>query len=53
MILATGFAPLRGGPIHYARERGLDEVVEALQRLEQRHGPRFKPDEGWNSLSAL
>ncbi|WP_246804334.1 3-hydroxyacyl-CoA dehydrogenase [Mesorhizobium mediterraneum] len=53
MIFATGFAPFRGGPIHYARERGLDDVVEALQRLEQRHGPRFKPDEGWNSLSAL
>lgn len=52
MTFATGFAPFRGGPIHYARERGVDDVTKALRRLEQRHGPRFEPDEGWNSLSA-
>ncbi len=52
MIFATGFAPFRGGPVHCARERGVDDVVKALQRLEQRLGPRFKPDEGWDSLSA-
>ncbi|PRD42564.1 fatty-acid oxidation protein subunit alpha [Phyllobacterium phragmitis] len=50
MIFATGFAPFRGGPIHYARTRGAADIVAALQRLEQQHGPRFAPDEGWNTL---
>ncbi|QCI67626.1 3-hydroxyacyl-CoA dehydrogenase NAD-binding domain-containing protein [Phreatobacter stygius] len=51
MIFATGFAPFRGGPIHYARERGIEEVVAALSRLEAVHGARFRPDEGWRDLA--
>ncbi|WP_204271870.1 hypothetical protein, partial [Escherichia coli] len=27
MIFATGFAPFRGGPVHYARERGIADIV--------------------------
>ncbi|HEV7326537.1 MAG TPA: 3-hydroxyacyl-CoA dehydrogenase NAD-binding domain-containing protein [Bosea sp. (in: a-proteobacteria)] len=52
MIFATGFAPFRGGPLHYARERGTDDVVASLRQLEAQHGPRFAPDEGWHG-SAL
>ncbi|MBB2971389.1 3-hydroxyacyl-CoA dehydrogenase NAD-binding domain-containing protein [Mesorhizobium sp. RMAD-H1] len=51
MIFATGFAPFRGGPIHYARTRGTDDIVAALKRLEERYGPRFTPDEGWKNLT--
>lgn len=50
MIFATGFAPFRGGPLHYARERGVDDVVATLERLREQHGPRFSPDAGWDGL---
>jgi len=53
MVFGTGFAPFRGGPIAYARERGIEEVVAALRRLEQAHGPRFRPDAGWQTLDTL
>ncbi|MDF2639469.1 MAG: fatty-acid oxidation protein subunit alpha [Novosphingobium lindaniclasticum] len=48
MIFGTGFAPFRGGPIHYARQRGAGEIVSALNDLARRHGPRFEPDAGWS-----
>ena len=41
MLLGTGFQLAAGGPLHAAHQRGRDEVVAALQRLEERHGPRF------------
>lgn len=50
MIFGTGFAPFRGGPIHYARARGIDDVVAALERLEETHGKRFAPDKGWEAI---
>jgi len=51
-IFATGFAPFRGGPLNYAKERGVDKVTLRLTDLEQRHGVRFRPDAGWRNLSA-
>jgi 3-hydroxyacyl-CoA dehydrogenase / enoyl-CoA hydratase / 3-hydroxybutyryl-CoA epimerase len=50
MIFATGFAPFRGGPMHYARSRGAQNVRQELERLAQRHGDRFRPDAGWDRL---
>ncbi|WP_274424236.1 3-hydroxyacyl-CoA dehydrogenase NAD-binding domain-containing protein [Chelativorans sp. YIM 93263] len=47
MIFGTGFAPFRGGPLHYARERGAEDIVAKLRQLEDKHGERFSPDEGW------
>ena len=52
MIFGTGFAPFRGGPLHYARARGPAAIVARLEQLAATHGPRFKPDEGWRSLAA-
>src|SRR5579863_9138803 len=49
MIFATGFAPFRGGPMHYARTRGFANVRDTLQRLAGQYGPRFQPDPGWDS----
>jgi 3-hydroxyacyl-CoA dehydrogenase/enoyl-CoA hydratase/3-hydroxybutyryl-CoA epimerase len=43
MVLGTGWAPHRGGPLGYAGERGLAEVVRALTELTERLGPRFEP----------
>ncbi|NKX29542.1 fatty-acid oxidation protein subunit alpha [Rhodobacteraceae bacterium R_SAG6] len=48
MIFGTGWAPFRGGPLHYAKVRA--DVPEALRRLEEKHGPRFAPDPGWTDL---
>jgi 3-hydroxyacyl-CoA dehydrogenase/enoyl-CoA hydratase/3-hydroxybutyryl-CoA epimerase len=52
MVFGTGFAPFTGGPIHYARQRGIDEVVSRLAELQRRFGPRFAPHSGWSRLSA-
>lgn len=51
MIFATGWAPFRGGPLHYARTRGPREVALRLRTLAKAHGPRFDPDEGWKNFS--
>jgi 3-hydroxyacyl-CoA dehydrogenase/enoyl-CoA hydratase/3-hydroxybutyryl-CoA epimerase len=50
MIFATGFAPFRGGPMHYARTRGIDDVRATLARLAETYGARFRPDPGWDNL---
>jgi 3-hydroxyacyl-CoA dehydrogenase / enoyl-CoA hydratase / 3-hydroxybutyryl-CoA epimerase len=51
LIFATGFPPFRGGPIGYARKRGVGEIMNAMNGLAERYGPRFKPDAGWEHLS--
>ena len=48
MIFGTGWAPFRGGPLHYARVRR--DVPDVLRDLESRHGARFAPDPGWDDL---
>ena len=50
VIFGSGFAPFRGGPLTYARKRGLDAVVARLSELARVHGPRFTPDTGWSEL---
>ena len=50
VIMGTGFAPFRGGPIHYARERGIDNVTSTLERLARQHGDRFNPHPYWDQL---
>ena len=52
MIFGTGYAPFRGGPLNYARSRGVADVVAALQGLANRFGDRFKPDAGWDDFKA-
>jgi 3-hydroxyacyl-CoA dehydrogenase/enoyl-CoA hydratase/3-hydroxybutyryl-CoA epimerase len=51
VIFGSGFAPFRGGPLHYARERGVPEVVARLESLAARHGDRFRPDPGWQAFA--
>lgn len=53
VIFGTGFAPFRGGPLHYARERGVADVTDSLAGLAARHGPRFAPSPGWEKLRSL
>jgi len=52
VIFGTGFAPFRGGPLQYARERGVAEVVQRLEELQQQYGDRFQPHPGWAAFSA-
>ena len=44
MILGTGFAPFRGGPLRFAEHFGLKKVVEELERL-ARTEEKFTPCE--------
>jgi len=50
VIFGTGYAPFRGGPLQYASERGIDSCLTTLKSLEERHGSRFSPAAGWNTL---
>jgi 3-hydroxyacyl-CoA dehydrogenase/enoyl-CoA hydratase/3-hydroxybutyryl-CoA epimerase len=50
VIFGTGFAPFRGGPILYARERGIDVVLARLRELASVYGQRFKPHPGWSDV---
>lgn len=53
VIFGTGFAPFTGGPLQYARDRGIDRIVAELQELERMYGPRFAPSPGWDKLRNL
>jgi 3-hydroxyacyl-CoA dehydrogenase/enoyl-CoA hydratase/3-hydroxybutyryl-CoA epimerase len=46
MILGTGWAPHRGGPLRYADTRGPGEIRRVLESLAERHGERFAPVAG-------
>jgi len=46
MIFGTGFAPFRGGPMHYAKDFGADKLNAMFSRLETQYGERFKADTG-------
>jgi 3-hydroxyacyl-CoA dehydrogenase/enoyl-CoA hydratase/3-hydroxybutyryl-CoA epimerase len=50
VIFGAGFAPFRGGPIQYARSRGVDAILARLEELRSVHGERFAPDAGWQLL---
>jgi 3-hydroxyacyl-CoA dehydrogenase/enoyl-CoA hydratase/3-hydroxybutyryl-CoA epimerase len=50
MIFATGYAPFRGGPLNYARTRGVENIVSTLRALAEKFGERFTPDPGWESF---
>jgi 3-hydroxyacyl-CoA dehydrogenase/enoyl-CoA hydratase/3-hydroxybutyryl-CoA epimerase len=50
VVFGSGFAPFRGGPLQYARERGVVDVVARLEALAAKHGERFRPDPGWSSF---
>jgi 3-hydroxyacyl-CoA dehydrogenase / enoyl-CoA hydratase / 3-hydroxybutyryl-CoA epimerase len=51
VVFATGFAPFRGGPLQYAKQRGVASVTRRLHELRERYGERFRPDAGWPLIS--
>ncbi|HEY1314071.1 MAG TPA: 3-hydroxyacyl-CoA dehydrogenase NAD-binding domain-containing protein [Steroidobacteraceae bacterium] len=50
VIFATGFAPFRGGPLHYAKQRGIANITGRLAELATQYGERFRPDPGWQEF---
>lgn len=51
MVYGTGFAPFRGGPLHYAQQQGNSAIAHKLYQLAEQYGERFKPDEGWSKTA--
>ncbi|MDO6746412.1 3-hydroxyacyl-CoA dehydrogenase NAD-binding domain-containing protein [Gilvimarinus sp. 1_MG-2023] len=49
MIFGTGFAPFRGGPMHYSQSRGYMAIKAELETLAEQHGERYTPDAGWST----
>lgn len=43
MIMGTGFPPFRGGLLRWADTIGTEKIVDELEVLAQKNGPRFKP----------
>ncbi len=51
VIFGTGFAPFRGGPIHYIKSFGAAKLLSTLNQLHEQNGKRYEPDKGWERLS--
>jgi len=43
IIFGTGFAPFRGGPLHYRYTEGIYNLSHRLRELEEHYGKRFHP----------
>ncbi|MFQ5455780.1 MAG: 3-hydroxyacyl-CoA dehydrogenase [Nitrospirota bacterium] len=43
MMAGTGFPQERGGPLHYADQKGIDVILEELERYRKELGNRFWP----------
>src|SRR5262249_11964051 len=52
MVLGTGFAPFRGGPLRTADSVGIVRVVGELDTLRREHGDRFEPAPLLRSMAA-
>lgn len=50
IIFGTGFAPFRGGPLHYIQSQGAEQLDERLHQLKDRYGDRFISDDAWASI---
>lgn len=50
VIFGTGFAPFRGGPLQYARDRGIAEIEQRLNSYQERYGERYRPHDGWKNF---
>lgn len=47
MVLGTGFAPHTGGPLAYADQTGVPELLRRLEQWELKAGRRFAPTTWW------
>ena len=51
MIFGTGFAPFRGGPLHYAKSQGIAELYQQFVQQQLASGDKPK-SEAWQ-LNAM
>lgn len=47
LVFGTGFAPFRGGPMHYLAQQGGRSLHQQLEQLEVDYGRRFSPHQQW------
>ncbi|VAW99445.1 Enoyl-CoA hydratase / 3-hydroxyacyl-CoA dehydrogenase / 3-hydroxybutyryl-CoA epimerase [hydrothermal vent metagenome] len=47
IIFGTGFAPFRGGPLHYIEQTGRNRLAKKMDNLHKNYGERFQIDESW------
>ncbi len=52
MVLGTGFAPFRGGPLQYAVQFSNDELIHTLEAMAKEYGPRFEPSPALRTLES-
>ncbi len=52
MIMGTGFPPFRGGLCRWADDQGAPRLLEAMERLESKQGPRFSPAQAMRDVAA-
>jgi 3-hydroxyacyl-CoA dehydrogenase/enoyl-CoA hydratase/carnithine racemase len=50
-ILGLGFPPFRGGPFRFVDHEGAAAIVDRMEALAERRGPRFEPAGGTKSLA--
>ena len=53
VVFGTGFAPFRGGPLHYIHSGGMARMKQKLDELRRRHGDHFTADSGWSTLGEI
>jgi len=52
-VLGIGFPDYRGGVLKYARDTGLDTIIDRLEKLSERFGQRFKPCDFLKNLQTM
>ena len=52
MIMGTGFPPFRGGLCRWADSRGLDQLLETMERAEGKVGERLRPNDAFRKAVA-
>lgn len=52
MIFGTGFAPFRGGPIHYAKSQGINELYQQFLKQQAARGEKNETIPSWETISA-
>ena len=43
LVFGMGFPPFTGGISHFARREGFSTIVQAMDAMAKRYGPRFEP----------
>jgi 3-hydroxyacyl-CoA dehydrogenase/enoyl-CoA hydratase/3-hydroxybutyryl-CoA epimerase len=52
LVLGTGWAPFRGGPLRHADARGVGDIASRLEELTREVAPHFNPCERLRAMAA-